>query len=171
MTAQISDTVLHQGQRYDLLGNSLCDPRKWGMEPVMLSTACWRGYLCAYAIVEGRLLLQELAIRVADGHYLPVNGVLPEIEGLRAAYRGLGLALPYTGELLLGADSLPEWYEHMGYTMPHRYATVIGLILDDGRLVAVRDRSEEMAALRQRLRNGLGAVDAPKPRHPHADLG
>ena len=166
MTAQIADTVLYQGERYHLVGGGpLYDPRQDGMEPSMFSTACWRGYICTFAVTGNGLLLHELTLHVAGGAFRPINGVRPHAEGGRATYRDLNLALAHSGELLLGAEPLPAWYTHMGYPQPHGYATVIALAFEGGRLIEVRDLSADMAALRARLAQGLGPLEPPRPGH------
>ena len=47
MTAQISDIFLFKGEQYMLIrtaGDRLISPDDYGMHPVMISTACYRGF-------------------------------------------------------------------------------------------------------------------------------
>jgi hypothetical protein len=67
MTAQVPDSILYRGQKYELAGKNgpgLFDPGEHGMKPDVMSTstACYRGYVCLYVVEEGRLFLDELQI-------------------------------------------------------------------------------------------------------------
>jgi hypothetical protein len=47
MTAQIPDTFLFNGKECSLIGmteGDLASPEQFGMEPIMTSTACYRGF-------------------------------------------------------------------------------------------------------------------------------
>ena len=47
MTAQMPERVLYQGSEVALIlweEDQLFTPEKYGMHPVMIHTACWRGY-------------------------------------------------------------------------------------------------------------------------------
>lgn len=57
MTAQIPDTFLYKGERSQLIGlkrEGLASPGQFGMEPVMLHTACYRGFYAMYELTDGR---------------------------------------------------------------------------------------------------------------------
>ncbi|MFL5356206.1 hypothetical protein [Archangium sp.] len=65
MTAQFQDSVLYQGRRFALLksrGSGLFEPTGHGLSPRAISTACYRGRFCTYAVVEQWLRLSELHI-------------------------------------------------------------------------------------------------------------
>jgi hypothetical protein len=149
MTAQIPDTADYQGTRYALAGVSgrgLFDPAKHGIAVGVLSTACWRGYLCEYAVEHGELLLTALEL----------GGAKPPAElfgaqaqlGYSARYWPIRVRQPFTGGLLFGDGFIRQLYVHMGYHPAWKYETVLELTFDDGRLESVRDRSEAMAARR-----------------------
>lgn len=166
MTAQLPDTVLFEDQTYNLAGvegEGLFKPAQYGLEVVMASTACWRGYLCTYAVVEDRLLLE--AIDAMAGRYegdeddfVPIE--LPVIHGhagervgghgamFNAAYRGLGLPVAFTGRLLLGDGLMEELFDEVGAPPPWVYRRVLGLQFFGGVLTGREDLSEQMAAAR-----------------------
>lgn len=65
MTAQISDTIHFQYQDYSLAGVSgsgLFRPQYHGLEPRIMSTACYRGFVCFYRVEDECLELQKLWI-------------------------------------------------------------------------------------------------------------
>lgn len=67
MTAQISDTIQYQGKDYELAGingDGLFDPFEIGIKPVMLSTACYRGFYCRYKVQDAKLFLKDVTIQI-----------------------------------------------------------------------------------------------------------
>jgi hypothetical protein len=59
MTGQIADTVVYDGEGHVVTGVSgggLFELEAYRMAPDRVSTACWRGYVCSYAIRDDRLL-------------------------------------------------------------------------------------------------------------------
>lgn len=80
MTAQISDSVLYRGEHRAIAGvhgKGPFDPEDHGIRTVPISTACWRGFHCAYEVADGALCLIKL------------NFALPKEEDARAR-RGEG---------------------------------------------------------------------------------
>lgn len=164
MTAQIPDTVLFEDQTYNLAGvegEGLFKPAQYGLEVVMASTACWRGYLCTYAVAEDRLLLEAIdamAGRYEGDDFVPIE--LPAIHGhageraggrgamFNAAYRGLGLPVAFTGRLVLGDGLMEELFDEVGAPPPWVYRRVLGLQFSNGVLTGREDLSEQMAAAR-----------------------
>lgn len=63
-------------------------------------------------------------------------------------YHNLGLPLPLTGGILLGAGFIDELYEHMGFHPAWKFNKVIELIFSDGVLTVAYDRSAGMAEIR-----------------------
>ncbi len=154
MTAQIPDCVWYRDDDYRIIGikgERLLTPLDFGITPVMMSTACYRGYQAFYTCIDQQLLLTALTVRTKDNHYLPIHGVKAEIGGTFNAgqYSGLREPVPYSGALLLGKDFIQSMYVHMGFQKPISYATVIQLVLDNGKIVAETDFSEKIAQLRE----------------------
>ncbi|MCP4763513.1 MAG: hypothetical protein GY870_17200, partial [archaeon] len=55
MTAQAPDQFLYRDQKLVLVGikgNELPVPIDFGIETMMVSTDCWRGYIMRYKIIE-----------------------------------------------------------------------------------------------------------------------
>jgi hypothetical protein len=147
MTGQISDTFLYNGDEYSLIGMNtanLFSPEQFGMEPEMMSTACYRGFYGTYELTAEALLLRTLTIREKKGHYPPIHGIEPVVERHRASYEGLGVLVPFTGNLRIGKDFISELYIHMGYQKPTAFGTVLDIRLEEGRVVDITDRSKEM---------------------------
>src|SRR5438045_2345772 len=69
MTAQISDTVLYHGKWYALAethGDGLIEPEAHGLEPIRLSTACWRGHHAEYMVVDAELHLFHIVVGLQE---------------------------------------------------------------------------------------------------------
>lgn len=154
MTAQIPDTILMADDSYDLIGLSafgLFDPKEFGFEPTMISTACWHGYFMKFELTKEALLLRDLTIRDKNGNYPPINGVEPSPAAhdfAPASYKDLNLLIPYTGSLRLARDFIQEYYVHMGYQKASAYRTVIDAVVDQGKVVSIKDRSQDAAEIR-----------------------
>lgn len=153
MTAQTTDTVLYRGEDYDLIGLIAAEPitpQGFGMTPAMISTACYRGYFCTYAIEDDRLFLVEMTLRERDGRYLPIGGIQPVADAREAtcSYKDLRIPVDYTGSLRLASGFVRECYIHMGYQKASAFETVLDFSLDAGRIVRVHDRSAEAARKR-----------------------
>lgn len=103
----------------------------------MISTACWRGYLCWYRVSGGSLRLVRLMVG----------------SGTTVAAR----------TLLLGRGFIRSTYVHMGFHPVWKFAKVIELLLREGAVTDSLDRSAELAAFRQRIANGE-AADPDGPR-------
>jgi hypothetical protein len=177
MTAQINDTCFHRKIDFavaGISGSGLFDPAAMGIRPVSTCTACWRGYVAHYSILDGELFLTSLhigleqgdAIRARAGKGPELFGVLPTRGGLAGfLYKGFQSRIPFSGGLLLANDFIRELYVHMGFHPPWKYKEVRELIFDAGRVTDEFDRSAEMAAARRNFidetaRSGKG-FDVP----------
>jgi hypothetical protein len=126
MTAQISDTASYEGQVRAIVavdGVGLFNPREHNVAPFSYSTACHRGYHCAYLVDEDSLYLTEIHIGLSRSDQ-------------RAAQLG-------RGPFLFGR--IPRRYLVHG----RRQDFVTGE-LERGRLLEARDLSAEAEALRAR---------------------
>jgi hypothetical protein len=172
MTAQFPDSVKYRGKSYSLAGRNgsgLFDPTAHGLTPVGKCTACWRGFVCTYAVEGGHLLLDSLSICL-NASAPALFGILPKPEEgqfrlFDAIYEGLAQRVPYTGGLLLADDFIEELYVHMGFHPAWKYREVHELIFRDGELIHAADRSALMAELRRKMSNrprepGVGATRA-----------
>jgi hypothetical protein len=164
MTAQINDTVFYLRREYAIAGingSGLFDPEEHGISPVMISTACWRGYYCAYQVAEGMLRLKQLhigldkeAVAVAKRGEGPILfGVLPRHDDRKwcFVYDGLRQFVPFTGGLLLAAGLIRGLRVPAGFHPAWMYEGVRELIFEQGRVVQEADRSKEMAQIREEI--------------------
>jgi hypothetical protein len=179
MTAQISDVVVYLGKPHSVAGINgagLFNPADHGISPVMISTACWRGFHCTYEVADGSLLLTRVNIGLAgedraaaerrEGPKLfgkvprryTIRGRMTNVRTGEVRTRwessdflceGLREVVPFSGGLLLGADFISELYVHMGFHPAWKYREVHELIFDAGRVVKEADRSAEMAEFRE----------------------
>lgn len=163
MTAQINDSCFHRKIDFDVAGISgsgLFDPAAIGVEPVAVCSACWRGFVTHYSILDGELnltgldlgLSQQDAIRARAGKGPELFGVLPKAGGLAGfVYKGFRSPVHFTGGLLLGNDFIRELYVHMGFHPVWKYKDVREVIFDAGRVIEDIDRSSEMAVARTKI--------------------
>ncbi len=150
--------MTYRGKSYSLAGKNgtgLFDPADHGVKPVGRCSACWRGFLCTYAVRDRRLLLDALAVCL-DGPAPTLFGVPPKqdegsIRRFDAVYEGLAHTVPYTGGLLLAVDFIEELYVHMGFHPAWKYREVHELVFRDGELVQEADRSEQTIEFRREL--------------------
>jgi hypothetical protein len=169
VTAQISDCVILGGTEFAVAGVSgegLFDPQANGLAPSMINTACWRGYVCWYAVGDDRLILDQLVLggeTTLDGEAIePGASVLgqpahPSQDGFFAGclqLRRLRMPVPFSGGLLLGEGFVSSTYVHMGFHPAWRYESVVELLAHEGRVTEIADRSAEMAAIRRRIAEG-----------------
>jgi hypothetical protein len=158
MTAQFSDPVKYCGRSYSLAGKNgtgLFDPAAHGLKPVGRCSACWRGFVCTYAVHNRKLLLDAFVVCL-DGPAPPLFGVAPkpdegDIRLFDAVYEELAHPLPYSGGLLLADGFIEDLYVHMGFHPAWKYREVHELVFRDGELVQQTDRSEQIAEFRQEL--------------------
>ncbi|MFC4909215.1 hypothetical protein [Actinomadura gamaensis] len=162
MTGQIPDVVLYRDLSYSLTGQEgegLFDPVDLGVTPTPMSSACWRGFVCRYAVVDGGLVLTGLDLSV-DGEPPALFGVTPVRHEFRDnVYNDLREPVRFTGRLLLGREFIDGLYVHMGFQSAWKYEDVQELIFENGHLTAAYDRSEDAA----RRRAEPDPAEAPPP--------
>jgi len=68
ITAQIPDLFLFENEEYALAGvnGELFIPEKWGMHPIGMCSANWKGYLVIYALQDDKLVLNQLRITLGE---------------------------------------------------------------------------------------------------------
>jgi len=65
MTAQVSDGFRYKDQDYSIAGvngSGLFDPTEHAVKPFSISSACWRGFMCSYTVLENHLVLDHLSL-------------------------------------------------------------------------------------------------------------
>lgn len=92
MTAQINEMVSLNGHEMVLLAVSsdsfYFDPRKYGLKPVVHSTACWSGYVCDYAVEDNKFYIKTLKVNCSQFDLKKRERIepaepLPEIYGIK----------------------------------------------------------------------------------------
>ena len=171
MTAQINDRFRYHDTEYSIVGISegeIFNPAVFGLKPVMVSTACWRGFDLVFAISDSHLVLDELNVshmEVGDDYesfYGPIlNGITPTgpedeigLDAFNAHYKGLNHRIEYTGGLLLAEGFIDKLYVHMGFHPGWKYKNVTELVFENGELKREFDRSEKMAQIRNMISEG-----------------
>lgn len=163
ITAQFSDIFLMENKKYDIAGvnGELFVPEKFGMRPIGVITACWRGYVATYALLEDILVLNNLNVslgKFTDNKFFPEIG--PEINGIKPLndsnsfnnfYKDLNLPIKLSGGILIANGFIAELYVHMGFHPAWKYKEVHELIFDEGKLKEKRNLSSKMAQIREEL--------------------
>jgi hypothetical protein len=159
MTAQISDSFIYKGEEYSLIGiegEGLAKPQDFGMKPVAIHTACWRGYHSTYKITDDGIFLKEMTLSENKGNYKPINDVTPIIEEHQATYQNIDLPVSFTGKIRLAKDFIWDLYIHQGFQKPSAFKTVIDLKFEDGRLIETKNRSKEVEEIRGSFKEKYG---------------
>lgn len=148
MTAQITDVFHFNGKNYSLIGKTkgeLASPQQFGMNPVRIHTACYRGFYAEYELTQEALYLRKLTLRERDERYIPIGKIHPERDDdYQAVYRGLSEITPFTGKIRLANGFIEDLFIHMGYQKATAYKTILDLSLQDGKIVELIDRSMEI---------------------------
>ncbi|WNG46798.1 hypothetical protein F0U60_23755 [Archangium minus] len=165
MTAQISDSVQYTNRTFSLRGvkgSGLFEPRQHGLNPQMVSTACYRGYICTYDVSNGGLFLEELLLGLEPREELaarhgkgkPLFGRVPRYMGQphgSVVYEQLHWPTLFSGGLLVATDFIQELSVHTGIHPAWRFKEVHELLFEEGRLVEAFDCSVAMTRVRERM--------------------
>ena len=147
MTAQISDIFIYDRKQFELIGikgDDIFSPENYGMTPEATTSACWRGWYATFKLNKPGLFLHELTINEKNQNYMPLNGVEPE----NGRYSNLKMKLPFTGKIRLARDFLDEYYVHQGFQKPSAFKTVIDFSIENGKIIDINDRSDEVEKIR-----------------------
>ncbi|MFC0438375.1 hypothetical protein [Kutzneria buriramensis] len=153
MTAQMPDEVFFEGEQFAVAavdGTGLFDPREHDLEPQALHTACYRGRICHYAVVDRRLVLRELELG-SENEPARIDGVRARRDEEFGSWHYQGLAVPvaFTGRLLIGSGGIDDRpHLNMGFRPAWMFAEVHELTFRAGELVAADDCSAAIAEIR-----------------------
>lgn len=172
MTAQMNDMFRYGNATHSISGISegeLFSPQTLEMHPQGRCSACWRGYLATYAVVDRRLVVADLSINLAlddDAVGPTINGVTPTRDTRESIifdciYVDLNYHVEYTGGVLLTKGFIQELYVHMGFHPAWKYKQVLELVFENGRLVQEFDRSAAMAEVRRRILDSNAEAESP----------
>jgi hypothetical protein len=166
VTGQWLDLVHFDETLFDLSGargKPLFEPAEFGLVPMMINTACFRGYVCTYAVRAGQLIVTELLVgeecllnkeKVTEHSLL--CGIAPQPSWPEGTLRFSGLDIPvaFSGGLLLGGGFVDAFHVDTRLHPALKYQRVTEILLEDGRLTGSYDRSAEAARIRQAIENG-----------------
>ena len=190
MTAQISNVAIVNDEEFDIVGHTgkLIHPQDFGIQTMMASTACWRGFRSTYQLQEENLVLkdisinQELALTIpflgkryrlpfkrkirAFNGYRPTDGVDEDDTFLfNSIYQDINMPVSYSGYIMIATTFINDLYVHMGFQAPWKYEKVLELELKHGKLIKIEDLSDKMMQYREVImaeREG-NAVDIENP--------
>lgn len=177
MSAQYEDRFYYCEREYSLIRRAphlLFDPATLGLKPDgEQCSASASGYYCDFVIRNGRLLLKDLYVLMADHCYPVIAGVTARWEKGEAfpAYKDLYLPVAWTGRLLVGSGFLREYTVLLGYQRLWAYQEVKELVFRDGRLIQEDDISTLAAQLRPLVQKadpfGLWRYEKTEPMKPY----
>jgi hypothetical protein len=155
MTRQAANTIVYEGESYELLGDSsgqLPMVKRYGMQPQSWSTANHAGYIAEYAIVDQKLLLTSLMINDAADYYPEIGGIQPIDKYPYGApvYEPLSELMTITGAITVGKGKPENWLS-ADIRSVHDYVVALKVTLEDGVVQSVEDISEPAAAIRKRM--------------------
>jgi flavorubredoxin len=174
MTEQIPDSFEYDGRNYsivDVNGDGLFNPFQYGMEPISWCTVCWSGYLCTYKIQHKMLYLNTFEVCLTEPSFDKTEEVkkvyAPNIEGyipidtsnskdtyFEYLYKNINLPIDFTGNFLIGDDSIDDsWDWEFDHPM-YRYRNVLELTFQSGVLMLREDISHKVADRRIKMTNG-----------------
>jgi hypothetical protein len=149
VTVQAADYLIYKNEKYELLGDwsrQLPMLGKYGIEPVMMSTGCWRGYIAHYTVIDQQLFLTELAVNDTNDHFPEIGSVKPERDVSTGIYKNLREPMPITGRLVIGKKFASSTCPSFRYV--HDYAIVLKLGFQAGMLQSIEDISAQAEVLR-----------------------
>jgi hypothetical protein len=171
LTAQIHDGLTYKGADFAVVGKNganLFDPTNHELKPVGRCSACWRGFVCGYAVENNRLYLDKVAISLGKEEQLRVDyhrdpptlfGKSPkstkeeEIRIFSAVFEDLSSPVAFSGGLLIAKDFIEELYVHMGFHPDWKYRNVHELVFNEGELIKSHDRSAAIAEFRDEMKD------------------
>jgi len=117
MTAQASELLIYGGKEIRLCSNPLSSYlRQTGISFESPSTACWRGYIGTWEIIESdgieRLYLVALSAHRSYEEIAGVSDIFPGFDRVFAHW--------FTGELRCPQGAVLD-YVHGGYSSTHEY--------------------------------------------------
>ena len=149
MTMQILDTLLYEGEEYEMIDWSAplgFDPGDYGLRPRGLNTANHRGFCGEWEIVDGALTLMRLIVNDSLDNYPPVNGreamfgAAPPFWGYHV-YHAVGIVPDFTGTMVIGRARRNSPFHIGGRSARSSFKTVLEITFENGRLTGARDVS------------------------------
>jgi hypothetical protein len=180
MSEQISDKFIFNNKEYELSAiefpQNFLDFSQFKLEPMELNTACWRGFISTFAVINNKLMLDEIYTNNGNKKefIIPeINGKKPKIEipdNLVESYAdykilnytNIKYVMNYTGAIIIASKFIDKYYVHMGFKSPINFKNIIKLKFINGDLTDVNDLSKIGAKIsknRKRLSEGEQELD------------
>jgi hypothetical protein len=123
---------------------SLFDPEKYGLQPSMVHTACYKGFIVYFALKNNQLYIDQLEVYCKNRIYPLINGIRSkrQLHNTMRVYKNLNLALNYSGTVIIGTD-FDEYYSDRAFTGAHCYHETYELYFSNGKLIDYRETSGE----------------------------
>jgi len=146
-TIQRPDIFIYNGKEYRL--TAIEYPKKYlniyslGIKPIMLTTACWRGYIATYSISQNnKLILSQLYTNNGNNinNEIPIiNGVLPNISTPDR------LVNEYKDYRILDYNNIDLFIEYTGYIIISLYGNIENIKLNfiNGELINTQEISSQ----------------------------
>lgn len=177
MTAQISDVIIYENERYDITGLTNDIPfilESYGLAPVGKSSGCYRGFQRIFIVQENQLQISGLNL---NENLTPENMESPVIFGIKPVsgkrktrslmfnkkYTDLNSLIEYSGAILIGKDFIHELYTHMGFHPAWKYKKVIELTFEKGILTSISDLTEKIEEKQRGFTNNEEMMKRLKP--------
>lgn len=151
MTQQFKDPFIWKSNEWAFVraynSKSLFDPKKFGLSPNSLCTACRKGYVVQFKVNNNILYLDNLKIFCKDNFYPRINNVAPKLytvglekyKGMQE-YKNINLELKYNGTIIIAREMKEEFYTRY-FIDPNSYEITFELYFEDGKLVESRETS------------------------------
>ena len=81
------------------------------------------------------------------------------------------MEVSFSAGLLLGQGFIGSTYVRMGFHPAWKFGRVVELLLDNGRATGIVDRSDELAAVRQRIASGETPIQTDHAAMPYGLRG
>ena len=162
MTAQVHDRVVWRYRDHLLVGVNgapLFDPSEYGLRTAPTTTANWRGWVARYGIQDDRFTLMELTdvgLFLEPGESPPpIGDVAAQNESAHVyRYPDLHLHVSFTGRLIIARGFIQSLYRHMGFHPAWKFEESWEIDLDQGLVTQVREITEEMRMMREKIETG-----------------
>jgi hypothetical protein len=169
MSQQVNDKFIYNNDKYELISiefpKTFIDWESFDLNPVELSTACWRGFINTFAVIDDHLVLDEIYTNNQTLNeneemvtiIIPkINNLLPKIEkpeGLIKeykdyrilTYKGINYKMSYNGSLLIVKDYIDEYvsgpYAFLRIS-PFCYEKIVKLKFSKGKFINYIDFSD-----------------------------
>ena len=148
MSEQIPDPFFWNDEEWVFLEAddvySLFDPEKFGLSPSMDSTACYKGFVIQFKIIDNVLIFDKLSVYCENNIYPTINGIeaKPSKEEWTSmkVYENINLKLNYSGTIIIGKN-MESRFHGRAFTGPYSYETTFELKFKKGQLVSSKETS------------------------------